>query len=115
MWILLYDCFFSIVKKDCADDELLVRARRPGDIEKIWKDAKVVKALDADYLFRAVIKKDAVISAISTELTDIDYGNFKNNVKDNALHNAYLSIWTVLSKLQPTPPYSKVFKTRKKR
>lgn len=114
MWILLYDCFFSIVKKDCADDELLVRARRPGDIQKVWKEAKVTKALDADYLFRAKIKTADVVAAIATELSDIDYGNFKNNVKDNALHNAYLSIWTVLSKLQPTPPYSKMFKRRKR-
>jgi hypothetical protein len=31
-WIMLNNAFFSIVKKDCPVDHLLVRARRPGDI-----------------------------------------------------------------------------------
>ena len=41
MWIMLSDSFLSIVHKDCAQDELLVRARRPSDIESVFPDAKV--------------------------------------------------------------------------
>ena len=36
MCLCLSDGFLSIVAKDCADDELLVRARRHGDIERTF-------------------------------------------------------------------------------
>jgi len=106
MWICLYDCFLSIVAKDCAPDELLVRARRQGDIEKIFKDVKVTRYTKSDYLFRAVVKKTDVIKALATEVEDIDYDNFKSAVTDDKLHRAYLNVWCELSHLQPLPPYS---------
>lgn len=106
MWILIHDCFFSIVHKDCAADEHVVRARRKGDIEKLWPDAKVIKLTNADYLFRAVIKKADIIKALSTEIEDIEYDNFKNSVKDDRLHDAYATTWASLATLQPTRPYS---------
>jgi 23S rRNA A2030 N6-methylase RlmJ len=106
MWICLYDCFLSIVAKDCAPDELLVRARRPGDIEKIFKGVKVTKYTKSDYLFRAVVKKADVIKAMALEIEDIDYDNFKSAVQDDKLHRAYLDMWCTMSALQPTVPYS---------
>ena len=36
MWIMMSDCFLSIVRKDCSPGQLLVRARREGDIEKVF-------------------------------------------------------------------------------
>ena len=37
MWICFSDlCFYPIVNKDCPPGSLLVRARRPGDIEKVF-------------------------------------------------------------------------------
>lgn len=114
MWICLYDCFLSIVAKDCKPSELLVRARRAGDIEKIFPDAKVTRYTKSDYLFRAVVLKADVITAMSRELDDIDYPNFKDAVKDKKLHDAYLSVWLTMSDLQPLPPYSgNMKKTRK--
>lgn len=113
MWILLYDCFFSIVSKDCEPHQLLVRARRRGDIEKVWPNARVTEYTKSDYLFRAVIDKPDVIAALSVEIDDIDYGNFKNRVEDNRLHDAYLRIWYELSTLQPLPPYSGVNKKKR--
>lgn len=106
MWICMYDAFLSIVQKDCEPHELLVRARREGDIEKVFPDAQVAVVTNADYLYRAVVSKADVIAAMTIEIDDIDYGNFKNEVRDNALHNAYLDIWTRMSRLQPLPPYS---------
>jgi hypothetical protein len=35
--------YLSIVSKDCGPAELLVRARRAGDIEKVFADAKVTR------------------------------------------------------------------------
>jgi hypothetical protein len=106
MWVCLYDAFLSIVHKDCKPDELLVRARRPGDIEKIFPNAIVTEYDRADYQFRAVVKREVVIAAIATEITDIEYSNFKNQVADRELHDAYLNVWTTMSRLQPKAPYS---------
>ena len=41
MWIMTNNSYLSIVSKDCGSAELLVRARRAGDIERVFPDAKV--------------------------------------------------------------------------
>ena len=99
------DAFLSIVSKDCARDELLVRARRKGDIEKIFPSAKVVRTPKGDYLFRAVIKRTEIAAALDGEVRRITYGNFKDSVKDDALHNAYLRVWTAMASVQPAAPW----------
>lgn len=106
MWVLLNDCFFSIVSKDCARDELLVRARRSGDIEKLWPKAKVIRAPKSDYLFRAVIKRSDIASAMAVEVLRISYSNFKDSVGNAPLKMTYSRIWSELSLLQPTVPFS---------
>lgn len=106
MWIFLHDCFLSIVDKDCGDDELMVRARREGDIEKLFPKAKVVRLTRADYLFRAVVKRDEIARVIANEISWIDYDNFKGAVRDRDLHNAYMRVWTAMAALQPSKPYS---------
>ena len=100
MWVLLSDCFFSIVSKDCARDDLLVRARRKGDIEKVFPKAKVKRNTKADYLYRARIKKDVVVAALKGEVDRITYSNFKSSVTDAKLHAAYLRVWGNLGPLQ---------------
>lgn len=106
MWLMLNDAFLSFVSKDCKPDELLVRARRPGDIEKIFDTAKVTEYDKSDYQFRAVVKRTAVEEALVGEVKRIVYNNFKNSVRDNALHDAYNQVWGTMSKLQPKAPYS---------
>jgi hypothetical protein len=100
MWVLLNDCFFSIVAKDCARDEVLVRARRKGDIEKVFTKAKVKRNDKADYLYRARVKKAAVVEALKGEVDRIAYGNFKSSVQDHKLHAAYTRVWSALGPLQ---------------
>src|SRR5216683_7097861 len=52
MWIMTNDSYLSIVSKDCGPAELLVRARRAGDIEKVFPEAKVTRNTNSDYLYR---------------------------------------------------------------
>ena len=106
MWIMLPDSFLSVVSKDCKPSELLVRARRPGDIEKIFPKAKVTEYDRSDYQFRAVVPRVDVEEALVGEVKRIVYNNFKNSVRDNDLHNAYTRVWTEMAKLQPKAPYS---------
>ena len=88
---MLSNAFLSIVNKDCGSDELLVRARRPGDIERVFGDVKVTRKTHSDYLFRARVPRSEVIAAITKQIESINYPNFKDSVLDHRLHQAYMS------------------------
>lgn len=106
MWICLNDAYLSIVSKDCKRNELLVRARRPGDIQKVFPNAVVTELHHADYQFRAVITRAEIKSAMCGEIDRISYSNFKDSVGEKDLHDAYMRVWSHMSLLQPVPPYS---------
>lgn len=107
MWICLTDAFFSIVDKECGPDELLVRARRPGDIEKVFPNAKVEIRSGTDYQFRAKVSRVDVANALMMEVMSVDYSNFKGATKDRRLHDAYANFWHDHAALQPSRPYSR--------
>ena len=107
MWLCLNNAFLSIVDKDCAPDELLVRARRDGDIERVFPKAEVEVTLGNDYRCRARIKRADVAAAIAQRVMNIDYSNFKGSTKDKLLHDAYMGVWSAIGKLQPGGPYSR--------
>ena len=75
----------SIVENRHNKNELLVRSRVKGDIEKIFPDAEVIENNDADYLFRAFLPRGQVSEAIKKEVDMIDYDNFKDSVLLNFL------------------------------
>jgi hypothetical protein len=104
MWIMMNNSYLSIVSKDCGPAELLVRARRAGDIERVFPDAKVTRNTNTDYLYRAVLPRDAVKQALAAMIDRIDYPNFKDSVEDRSLHAAYVSIWCAMAGLQHPPP-----------
>ena len=105
MWVCFNDCYLSIVAKECAPDELLVRARRDGDIERVFPGAVVTVSLATDYRCRARVKRADVAAAVAARIAGIDYGNFKDSTRDNPLHNAYMGVWSALGRLQPGGPY----------
>jgi hypothetical protein len=106
MWICLNDAFLSIVAKDCDRDHLLVRARRKGDIERVFPNAKVDRSPRGDYLYRSVILRADIAVALAEQVKNVDYNNFKDSVADDALHDAYLNTWVAMARLQPRRPYS---------
>ena len=104
MWIMTNNGYLSIVSKDCGPAELLVRARRAGDIERVFPDAKVTRNTNSDYLYQAVLPRDVVKQALAAMIELIDYPNFKDSVKDSSLHAAYVSVWCAMAGLQQPPP-----------
>ena len=104
MWIMTNNSYLSIVSKDCGPAELLVRARRAGDIERVFPNAKVTRNTNSDYLYRAVLPRDAVKQALAAMIDHIDYPNFKDSVEDGSLHAAYVSVWCAMAGLQHPPP-----------
>ena len=107
MWLCLNNAFLSIVDKGCAPDELLVRARRDGDIERVFPAAEVKVTLGHDDRCRARIKRTDVAAAITQRVMNIDYSNFKGSTKDKPLHDAYMGVWSAIGTLQPGGPYSR--------
>lgn len=107
MWLCLNNAFLSIVSKDCADSELLVRARRKGDIERVFPKAEVRQTIGNDYLFRACVSRADVKKAMAKQVDALSYDNFKDSVEDNDLHHAYSGVWSTMSRLQSIPPYGR--------
>ena len=100
MWICLNNAFLSAVAKDCAADELLVRARVKNHITNVFPDAKVKTSDNTDYRFRAVVKRDAIAKALADQVKCIQYPNFKDSVRDDNLHSAYSRVWSAMYTLQ---------------
>ncbi|MBO4789837.1 MAG: hypothetical protein J5492_02360 [Oxalobacter sp.] len=100
MWIMLNDGFLSIIKKDCAPDELLVQARRPGDIERVFPQVVVQETLENDYRYQAAVKKSLVMEAISKRIEAIDYPDFTESVEGGDLLNAYMEVWGDMENIQ---------------
>ena len=100
MWIQFNNAFLSIVENRDNKLELLVRARIKGDIEKIFPEADVFEDYSADYKYRAFISKTKVAARMMLKMTEINYENFKNSVKEITRKNAYSNVWVELRKLQ---------------
>ena len=100
MWIQFNNAFLSIVENRDNELELLVRARIKGDIEKIFPEAHVFEDDSADYQYRAFISKAKVAARMMLKLTEINYDNFKNSVKEIERKTAYSNVWIELRKLQ---------------
>ena len=100
MWIVLNKSFLSIVKNRNDENQLLVRARVKGDIEKVFENADVFEDENADYKYRSYIARKNVADKISDELLKINYDNFKLCFKRWTNRNAYMNVWSALNKLQ---------------
>ena len=101
MWICLSDSFLSIVDKgDPTRATLLVRARRAGDIERVFPEAVVSTKGGSDYAFRARLPRGRVAARIAEAVDCIDYGNFKATVRERRRHDVYMDIWAALARDQ---------------
>lgn len=105
MWVCLSDSFLSIVDDGKVKDCLVVRARRKGDIEKVFPLAEVKTLRGRDYQFRAHVERQTVADAMYEQVIGIKYDNFKNSVRDDNLHHAYHRFWDIHARLQPKAPY----------
>ncbi|EHQ9605883.1 hypothetical protein KS527_004648 [Salmonella enterica] len=107
MWFFGSDSFLSVVqhKKDPAI--LVVRARRPGHIEKMFPTANVVTLDGRDYQFRADLPREVVAARMAQYVMEMSATNFKDSVKEPAYHNACYGVWNCMEAIQPKPAYSR--------
>ena len=93
MWIFLGDAFLSIVDKGGNGTTLLVRARKQGDLERVFPEAEVQETPHNDYRYRARLPRERVAQAMADAVRDIRYPNFKGTVRSHARHEVYLKVW----------------------
>lgn len=110
MWLITPVGFFSVVRKptDIKNKTLTVRARVRSDLEALKAQylpelGPIQESKVNDYLYRAVAPQAAVAAAMTCLINDLDYANFKDEVKkrqgaDRA--HLYHDVWDVLYGLQ---------------
>jgi hypothetical protein len=110
VWICDATGFFSIVKKDCSDDELLVRARVYEDLKRLADKltlpaTAIIETPRADYRYRMAAKASAIAQYLASSALSIDYDNFKASLPhrtalDRDRARAYTDILGTLRQLQ---------------
>lgn len=106
MWLMTPKAFVSIVDKASDPDFLCVRARRAGDIERLFPSANVVQTPRNDYRYRAEIPREEVAAAVSEYVrSELYYDNHKDATDDGDLHRSYGRVWSAMATLQPGGPY----------
>ncbi len=93
MWLFMTDSFLSIAADPEDADSLLVRARKDGDIERVFPDAIVVETPDADYRYTAPLPRLQVAAAIAEQIASMDYGDFQAALPPGLRRDAYLEVW----------------------
>jgi hypothetical protein len=103
MWIFLDDAFLSVVAHTERPDDLLVRARVSGDIERAFPGVDVLTTPDADYRYRAVVPRAEVGRVLARRAESVDYPNFKSSIDADERERsaACHQVWSVMRRLQP--------------
>lgn len=107
MWIFKNDAFVSVVQDRDMADQLWVRARVRGDLERFFNDADwldVIETPSADYRFRCVVDRSIIKMALIMAVDGIDYYNFKNSIDTTPVeeerHTTYLKVWDAMMGFQ---------------
>lgn len=100
MWIMTTNAYLSIVAYTPNPAMLYVRARLVGDIQAVFPTANVEHSPQADYAYRAVVRRAEVATALTLQALEIDYPNFKDAVPNNDRHDVYMDIWCIWKRVQ---------------
>lgn len=114
MWVIATTGFYSIVRKP-GDEQLCIRARVRKDLVDLKKTylpklGKIIDTKNSDYRYRAYAGATDVGAALAIMAMDVDYANFKDEVKHRqgqGRASVYMRIWTALLSLQPLRKYEK--------
>src|SRR5262245_796133 len=93
MWICFNDAFVSAVADPKKPGTLKVRARKRDHLERLFPHAEIHESTETDYRYRVFVRKRDFACLLVERAMDIDYGNFKDSVKDKGLHDLYAGFW----------------------
>jgi hypothetical protein len=95
MWLCLKDGFISAVEHRRRPGVLVVRARNPDHLRKLFPGKRIYVREGSDYPARIFVKRYEFAEFLVRQASEIDYPNFKDAVPDDELHNMYLEMWEV--------------------
>lgn len=94
MWFCFNDAFVSVVQSTKDPDTLLVRARSYAHLKHIFGDTKWIHITPKnDYRYRVFCTKPEWAAIVNTRISDINYSNFKDSVREDKLHHLYEKFW----------------------
>lgn len=101
-WIFLPNAMISAVRHNAKPGVLLVRARVPRDLERVFPGCNVQETPERDYRFRSELPVEVVAERMAQAVREITWSNFKSAVpKDEpARAQAYHDIWARMLRLQ---------------
>ena len=95
MWIAMSDAFISAVEDRNDPTRLVVRARNPEHLKRLFPTAEVVITPNADYAARVFLPHDDFSRMLVERVDEIRYDNFKASVSDTRLHRMYEDMWSI--------------------
>lgn len=117
MWVFTTQGFYSAVAHRDIPDHLLIRARVKADLERLSTQlpdahvkARIFKDDGADYQWRLLVTKQEWATALSRMTFELNYPNFKNEVRVRQgakRASLYSSVWSTLLKLDKRKPWER--------
>ncbi len=95
-WLCFNDAFLSVVNHRTEQDLLVVRARRREHLANVFGPSATIEVTpDRDYKYRTIADRKKVADIVASRIQNIDYGNFKDSVRNGGLHNLYARFWAL--------------------
>lgn len=114
MWVITEDGMFSAVAHADDDDLIVVRTRVKADVEGLhaWlrtlgAPSEVITYASSDYPWRTITTRWGWAEYVRNAAEAIDYGNFKDRVKEvqgPERSSLYSRVWAVLYELEASDP-----------
>lgn len=104
MWICMNDGFVSAVEDRYDNTKLWVRARNKDHLRTLFPNKTISTSNETDYRHRVQCTKDELADIISNRIKNIDYGNFKDSVKDKKLKTLFGRFWGLHWEYQESNP-----------
>jgi hypothetical protein len=64
------------------------------------KDAQITVTPKRDYKYRVISERKKMAQIVAARINQIDYGNFKNSVGSEGLHELYARFWNLHHQFQ---------------
>ena len=100
MWVFTDNAFISLRADMTVPDLLDVRARFPGDIEKLWPQAVVTENYEYDYRFSSQVRREDVASVLGHQVRKLRYHSLTERILSPTREEAYLHVWFAMREAQ---------------
>ncbi len=96
MWLFTSQGMLSVVAHRDIPNSLMVRARSPDHITKLFPEADVELTVNADYAYRSVIDRSSFALFMINYIAEMNYDNFKNSIIEESYLNHCNQVWSTM-------------------